>query len=89
MPEFVAQGEYLGVNALGYINICSNDIEYDEDTANLACGGDPVYKNDSVSIHYVGPQAVISRDSDTAQWELETVKAIKDWVSNKDNYIAL
>ena len=89
LPEFVAQGEYLGVNALGYINICSNDIEYDEDTANLACGGDPVYKNDSVSIHYVGPQAVISRDSDTAQWELETVKAIKDWVSNKDNYIAL
>lgn len=89
LPEFVAQGESLGVNALGYIDICSNNTKYDEDTANLACGGDPVYKNDSISIYYVSPQAVLSRDSDTAQWELETVKAIKDWVSNKDNYIAL
>lgn len=89
LPEFVAQGESSDIYALGYIDICSNNTKYDEDTANLACGGDPVYKNDSISIYYVGPQAVLSRDSDTAQWELETVKAIKDWVSNKDNYIKL
>ena len=89
LPGFVAQGDDQDLKALAYLEICRNDIDYAVDGVNWICAGDPVYSNDTFSIYYVGPQAVSSQDKDTANWELETVNAIKDWVSNKDNYIAL
>lgn len=89
LPEFVAQGNEQDLKALSYIEICRNGVDYSVDGANWICAGDPVYTNGEISIYYVGPQAVMSQDPETAKWEVETVNAIREWVSNKDNYIKL
>ena len=82
-PAFVAQDSDTGVKPLGYIEICRNDLDYAEFDV-MFCQGDPVYKNDKVTIYYGGPQAI---SSDSAEWETETVNAIKAILTNKDNYI--
>ncbi len=89
VPSFVAQGDDTDNKPLAFIEICRNGVDYSEDGANWVCAGDPVYSNDTISIYYVSPQSVSSVDKDTADWEVETANAIKEWVSNKDNYIAL
>ena len=89
LPEFVAQGDGEGVAPLAYIDICRNDVDYAVDGVEWVCTGNPVYSNDTISIYYVSPQAVMSQDPEEAKWEIETVNAIREWVSNKDNYVNL
>ena len=88
LPGFVSVGGVdTDINPLAFVVICSNSADYGEWSD---CNGDDyVYSNDSIKIYYVGPQQVSSADNETAKWEVETVNAIKEWVTNKDNYIAL
>ena len=88
VPGFVAVGGVdTDIKPLAFVVICDKNAKFDEWSD---CNGDDyVYSNDAIKIYYVGPQQVGSTDSEEAKWEVETVNAIKEWVSNKDNYIKL
>ena len=48
--------------------------------------GDPFMSDDEYSYYYSGPQALCTSTPDYSQWELDSAEAIKDMLTDRDNY---